>query len=120
MQPRIKNILFSIILLSLIAIGENISISSPNVKYYKETELVNTTNTKENNSECFYYNQDSGVTPANLNNKLWSNEYILYYNQRLNVKIISQTNHFCEIRPFNLPLNRPYIPRKSIEHLFIS
>ena len=120
MKRRFKYILSSLIFLSLIGLGENISISCPNVKYYKETELVSTTNTKGKDSKCFYYNQYLDVTATNLNIKLWSNEYILYYNQRVNVKLISQTNMFSEISPFNLLINKSYIPRKSIEYHPIS
>ena len=106
--------------MSLIGLGENISISCPNVKYYKETELVRTTNPKGQESKCFYNNQYIDVTATNLNLKLWSNECILYYNQRVNVKLISQTNIFCEISPINLIINKSYIPRKSIENHHIS
>ncbi|MGM0408737.1 MAG: hypothetical protein ACQERU_12195 [Bacteroidota bacterium] len=120
MRRRFIYILSSLILLSLTGLGEDISISCPNVKHYKETELVITTNTKGSDSKCFYYNQYSDVTATNLNTKLWSNEYILYYNQRMAVKIISQTNLFREIRPINLLINQSYIPRKSIEYYPIS
>lgn len=106
--------------MSLIGLGENISISCPNAKYYRETELVNTTNTKEKDSKCFYYNQYLDITATNLNIKLWSNEYILYCNQRVDVHIISQTNLFCAISPFLLLINKTYIPRQSIEYHPIS
>ena len=107
-------------LLSLIGLGENISISCPNVKYYKETELVKTTNPKVQESKCFFSNQYINDSDTNLNIKLWSNDYILYYNQRVNVKLISQINIFCKISPIYLIINKSYIPRKSIENHHIS
>lgn len=120
MKRQFRLILSSLILLSLIGLGENIFVSCPNVKYYKETELVRTTNTKVQDSKCFYNNQFVDASATNLNIKLWSKEYILYYNQKVNVKLISQTNMFCEISPINLIINKSYIPRKSIENHHIS
>ena len=120
MKRRFKFILSFVILLSIIGLGENISISCPNVKYYKETEWVSTTNPKGKNSKCFYNIKSLDVEPTNLNIELWSNEYILYYNKKVNVKLISQTNMFCEISPINLIINKSYIPRKSIENHHIS
>ena len=98
----------------------NSSISCPNVKYVKETEWVNTGNPKGKVTNCFYYNRYLNVAAEHLNIKPWSNEYILYYNQRVNVKLISQINMFCEISPINLIINKSYIPRKSIENHHIS
>jgi len=121
LKRRFIYILSSLILLSLIGIGENISLSCPTVKYYKETELVSTTNTKEKDSKCFYYyTQYSDVTATNLNIKLWSNEYILCYNQTVHVSIISQTELFRKIIPINLLIDESYIPRKSIDYHPIS
>jgi hypothetical protein len=120
LKRRFKFILPSLIILSLIGFGENSFISCPNIKYYKETEWVNTTNSIEKHSKCFYYNQYLDVAATNLNVKLWSTEYIKYYNLRVNVKLISQTNLFYEISPFNLLINKSYIPRKSIEYHPIS
>lgn len=120
MKRRFKFILPSIIILSLIGFWENSFISCSNVKYYKETEWVNATNTLEKDSKCFYYNQDLDIASTNLNIKLWSNEYILYYNQRVDVKIISQSNVFCEIRQYNLLINKSNNPRKSIKYHHIS
>jgi hypothetical protein len=116
LRRRFIYILSSLILLSLTGLGEDISASCPNVKDYKETEWVHTTNTIEKDSKCFYYNQSSDVTAADLNINLWSHACILYYNQRVAVQIISQTNLFCEIRPLNLLITQSYIPRKSIEY----
>jgi hypothetical protein len=98
----------------------NSSISCPKVKYVKETEWVGTTNPKGQDSKCFYINLNLDITVTNLNTKLWSNEYILYYNQRVIVKLISQANTFCEISPINLILNKSFFPRKSIENHHIS
>ncbi|NOQ25879.1 MAG: hypothetical protein GQ564_11000 [Bacteroidales bacterium] len=120
MKRRFKFILSSIIIISLIGLGENIFISCPNVKYYKETEWLSTSNPKGQDSICFYNNQYIDVVTTNLNIKLWSNEYILYYNQKVNVKLISQTNMLFEITPINLIINKSYIPRKSIENHHIS
>ena len=119
MKHRFIYILSSLIILGLIGLGENISISCQDVKYYKETEWVTTSNTKVDNSNCFNYSQCIDCTTIYFKIKLWSNEHILYYNQRVNVKLISQTNIFCEISP-NLIINKSYIPRKSIEHHCIS
>ncbi len=120
MKRRFRYILSTLILLSLIGLGENIPISCPNVNYNKETEFVSTTNTNEKDSECFYYNHPLDVTATNLNIKLWSNEYILYYNQRVDIKYISRLSLFYEISPFNLLINRANIPRKSIDSHLIS
>lgn len=115
-----KYILSTLLFLSLIVLGDNICISCPNVKYYKETERISTTNSEVDNSKCFHYNQNTVKAATNLNIKLWSNECILYYNQSVAVTIISQTNLYCEISPIIFLKNRLYIPRKSIKHHCIS
>lgn len=120
MKRRFKFILPSLIILSLIGFGVNSSISCPKVKYYKETEWASTTNPKGQDSKCFYNIKSLDVVATNLNTELWSNECILYYNQIVNVKLISQTNIFCEISPINLIINKSYIPRKSITNHHIS
>ena len=116
MKRRFTYILSFLIFLSLTGPGKNISTSCPKVNYDKGTELVSTTNTNEKDSNCFYYNQYSDVTAENLSIQLWANEYILCYNQKVDVKIISQTNLFCEISSFNFLINKSYLPRKSIEY----
>lgn len=120
MKLRFKLILPSLIILSLIGFGWNSSNSCSNVKYYKETECVNTSNPEVKDLKCFYINHYLNAAAINLNIKLWPNEYILYYNQITTVKLISQTNRFCEIIPINLIINKSYIPRKSIENHHIS
>ena len=98
----------------------DISISCPNVKYYKETEWVSKTKPKGSDSKCFYNIKSLDATGKNLNITQWSNEYILYYNRRVNIKFISQASTFFGISPINLIINKSYIPRKSIEHHHIS
>ena len=42
------------------------------------------------------------------------------FNQKVNVKFISQTNMSCKISPINLIINKSNTPRKSIENHPIS
>lgn len=120
MKPRFRYILYTLILLSLIVLGENILISCPTAKFYKETEWLITSNTKVENSTCYYSNQYIVHAAIDSNIQFWSIEHILYYNQNVAVAVISQTNLSCEIGPFYLLNNRSYIPRKSLEHHYIS
>jgi len=113
---KFKYILSFLLLLSLIGLGENISDSNPRIKYIKETELVSKTNLNEKESTCFNYNQYFDETDAILNKEPWSNESILYYNQKESVKFIFLTKISCEIDLINLIINKSYIPRKSIEN----
>ncbi len=120
MTSRFKYTLSFVLLLSLIGLGQDIFISCPEVKNYVETELLNTTNEQEKDSSCFYYYQDYDVAITDLNVQLWSDECILYYNRKVDVKIISRTKLFSEISPFNLLINKSYFPRNSIEQHCIS
>lgn len=87
--------------------------SSLNVRYYKETEWVKTTNLVEKDSKCcfsdFYLNV--AVEPLNVNP--WSDDYILYFNEQMRVKLISQLKSYGKRDPINLLINKSYIPRKS-------
>lgn len=114
MKRRFRYIFSSVIILSLLGLGMNIGISCPNVKYHKETELVSSSNSTIKESKCFYYNQYLDITVTELITKLWSNEYILYFNQKVSVKLISLTKMFCEREPVYLVFNKSYTPRKSI------
>jgi len=120
LKSRFKFILSSLIILSLIGFGLNSIISCPRVKSIKETEWVNTSNLKGKVTNCFYYSRYLNIAAEHLNIKTWSNEYILYYNQSINIKLISQINRFYEISPINLLINKSYIPRKSIEYHYVS
>ena len=115
MIHRFKYILSFLLLLSLIGLGEYISEFNPKVKYRKETEWVSKTNLNEKESKCFSYSQYIFDTDVILKIESWSNEDILYYNQKVNVQLISLTKIFCEIDLINLIINKLYIPRKSIE-----
>ena len=107
------------LLLSLIGLGENIFDSNSKVKYIKETELVSKTNLNEKESKCFNYNQYIDVTTTILNIKPWSNDYIICYNHKMSVHLISLKKIFCEIDLINLIINKSFFPRKSIEnHIF--
>jgi len=117
---KFKYILSFLLLLSLIGLGENIFDCNPRVKYIKETELVSKTNLNEKESICFNYHQNIDVTTTILNIKSWSNEYILCYNHKISVHLISLKKMFCEIDLINLIINKSFFPRKSIENHFFS
>jgi len=120
LKQQFKYILSSLIVLSLIGLGENISINCPNVKYYKETEWVSESNPVSSDSNCFDYSEYFAGATTNSNIKLWTVEHILYYNNNVNVIFISQTNTLVEIKPFNILISRIHSPRKSIEYHSIS
>lgn len=116
MIHKFKYILSFLLLLSLIGLGENISDSNLKAKYIKETEWVSKTSLNEKESKCFNYKQDIDNTDAILNIEPWSNEHILYFNQKERVKFISLTKIACEIDQIILIINKSYIPRISIEN----
>ena len=115
MKHKLKYILSFIIFLSLAGVGENISASYSRVKHLKETELVSKTNLNEKELKCFYYNLSIDVTTTIPDITPWSNECVVFYNQKLNVKLITLTKKFCEIDLISLIINKSYSPRKSIE-----
>lgn len=120
MKIRFKYILSSLIFLSLIGIGDNIFIPYSDVKYVKETEWSTKAIPNEKVSRCCHFIQYFYVTVTNLNIKTWSNEYTNYYNQKVSVKLISQTKIFCNVGLINWIFNKLYIPRKSIENHYNS
>lgn len=115
LNHKLKYILSFLLFLSLAGLGENISISVSNVKHSKETEWVSKTNLNAKESKSFYYNLSIDHTATILDLTPWSIECILFYNQKLNVKLITLTRKFCEIDLISLIINKSYFPRKSIE-----
>ena len=119
MKLSFKIILSTLLLLSLIVLGENILITCPSVKYDKETEWLSTGHTKTEHSISYYSLQFIDDAASDLK-QFWTKDHILYYNQMVAIIIISQTSQCCETLPFYLLNNRSYIPRKSMEPHSIS
>ena len=104
------------IVLSLIGLGENVLISYSNVKYLKETEWFNKETSKRKVSKCYHFIICNFVKVANSNLKTWSKKYVLYYNRKVNIKLLSQNKLFCKIDCINWIIESSCIPRKSIEN----
>lgn len=111
-----KYTLATLIVLSLIGLGENIFISCPNVKNLKDTEWVNKESSNRKVSRCYHFIKSKLVKVANLNLKTWSKKYVLYYNRKVSIKLLSQNKLFCKIDSINWIVERSFIPRKSIEN----
>ena len=115
MSLRFKIVLPTLIVLSLIGFVGDSANSSLNVKYYKQTEWVKTTNLVEKDSKCFFYSFDLNVAIEPLNVKPWSDDYILHFNEKVRIKFISQLKTYRNRDSINLLINKSYIPRNSIE-----
>lgn len=120
MKRQFRYIISSFIILSLIGLGTGKAISLPNVKYYKETELVSKATSAAKESKCHYYSQYLDVTVDELITKLWSDKYILYYNHKISVQLISLKKLFSEREPIFRLFNKNYTPRNSTENHPIS
>jgi len=116
LKASFKYTFATLIVLSLIGLGENILISCPNVKYLKETEWVNKESAKRKVSRCYNFIKYNFVKVANLNLKTWSIKNVVYYNRKVTIKLLSQNKLFCKIGCINLIFERSCIPRKSIEN----
>lgn len=116
MKIHFKHILSTIIILSLLGLGENTFISCFNVKYIKQTELVNIVNSHERVSRSYHFSQYIHSAVTILKIKSWSNDYTLIFNQKVNIKLKSQGKLFCTVASLNLIINELIAPRKSIEN----
>lgn len=116
MKASFKYTFATLIVLSLIGLGENILISCPNVKNLKETEWVNKENSIRKASRCYHFIKCNFEKVASLNLKTWSKRDILYYNRKVNIKLSSQNKLFCKIDSTNWIMESSSIPRKSIEN----
>lgn len=114
MRLRFKIVLPTLIILSLIGFVGGSANSSLNVKYHKETEWVKTTNLIEKDSKCFFCNFCLNVTVEPVNVQTWSDYYIVHFNEKVRVKLISQIKTNRKRDSINLLINKSYTPRKSI------
>ena len=108
------------IILSLFGFVGGSANSSLNVKYYKETEWVKTSNPVEKDSKCFFTSFYLNVTIEPINVKPWSADTILHFNEKVRVKLISQLKTHHKRDPIHLLVNKSYFPRKSIDDYPIS
>ena len=115
MRLRFKIVLPTLLFLSLTGIVGDSANSSLNVNYHKETEWVKTTNPVEKDSKCFFYSFYLNVVIEPLNVKPWFDDYILHFNEKIRVKLTSQTKTYRKRDSINLLINKSYTPRKSIE-----
>lgn len=120
MTSRIKYIFSFFIILSLFGFGENAFTNFPSVKNIKETKWITRSTPNSKVSKCYHYNQCSKIISANPKLHSWSIEYIVLYDQKVNVKLISQAKICDNINTINLIVNKIFIPRKSIEYHDIS
>jgi len=102
--------------LSLLGFGENTFISCFNVKYIKQTELINTVNSHERVSRSYHFSQYIHSAVTILNIKSWSNDYTLIFNQKVSIKLKSQGKLSCILASLNWIINELRAPRKSIEN----
>lgn len=116
MKIHYKYILSTLIILSLLGLGENNFISCFNVKYIKQTELFNTVNPNERVSSNYQFSQYIHSAVTILFIKSWSNDYTLIFNQKVRVKLKSQGKLFCIVASLNEIINELMAARKSIEN----
>jgi hypothetical protein len=120
LRLRLKIALPTFIILSLIGfVGESAN-SGLNVKYYKETEWVKTNDPIEKDSRCFFTGFYLNVISEPINVKPWSDDTILYFNEKIRVKLISQLKTHRKRDPISLLVNKSYFPRNSIDDYPIS
>jgi len=117
---RIKYIFSFFIILSLFGFGENSFINFPSVKNIKETEWVTRSIPNIKVSKCYNYNQISHIATTNLTLQPWSDEFRIIYDQKVNIKFLSQAKTCDKINTINLITNNIFIPRNSIEYHNIS
>ncbi len=115
MKFSFKYTLATLIVLSLIGLGENVLISCPNVKYLKETEWVNKETSKRKVSRCYHFIKCNFVKVANSNPKTWSKKYAVYYNRKVTIRLLTQNKLLCKINSISWIIESSCIPRKSIE-----
>lgn len=115
MKLRFKIALPVFIIFSLIGFVGDSTNSSFNIKYAKETEWVKSNNTNEEDSKCFFHSYYLDVAVQCLNVRPWSDNYLVYFNEKVRVKLISQIKIKHKRDPVRLLMNKSYIPRKSIE-----
>jgi len=120
MTSRIKYIFSFFIILSLFGFGENSFAKFPSVKNIKETEWISRSNPNIKISKCYHYNQIFHFTTTYLTLQTWSDEFRIIYDQKVNVKFLSQAKTCDNINTINLIANNIFIPRKSIEYHNIS
>jgi hypothetical protein len=115
MRNSLKYIFSFFLILSFFGFGENTSISASNVKNIKETEWNAKANSNTNVSKCYHYNPFNYVKDTNLNLLSWSNEFVIFYNRIVSVKLASQSKIFGTVKIIHLIINKLNIPRRSIE-----
>jgi len=120
LRLRFKIVLPTLIILSLIGFVSDSANSGFNIKYYKETEWLKTSNSTQKDSKCFFYSCYLDVNVVPLIIKPWSDDYILYFNEKVRIKLISQIKTYRKRDPMILMMNKSYIPRKSIETFHLS
>jgi len=120
----LKNIfryIFSFFLiLSLLGLGESSIITVSYVKNNKQSEWVNKTIPTGTVSKCYQYNQFNYITDTNLNLHSWSNDYSIFFNRIVSVKLISQSIVFISINYLIFLFIKLHTPRKSVEYPHIS
>ena len=115
MRLRFKIILPTLIIFSLIGFVGESNNSSLNVRYYKQTEWLKTSNPNKKDSKSFFCNFYLNTAVEPLNVKPWCNDYILHFNEIIRVKLIAQTKIYHKRDPMIVLINRSYTPRKSLE-----
>ena len=108
------------LILSLLGLGESSIITVSNVKNNNQSEWVNKTIPTGKVSRCYQYNQFNYITDTNLNLHSWSNDYSIFFNRIVSVKLISQSIVFININYLIFLFLKLHIPRKSVEYLHIS
>lgn len=121
MRLRFKIVLLpTLLILGLIGFVGDSTNQSFNVRYYKETEWIKNGNAVEKDSKCYFYSNHLNVVIEPLNVKPWSDDYILCFNEKVHIKIISQIKTYRKRDPMILVMNKSYTPRKSIDNHRIS
>lgn len=120
MRNSLKYIFSFFLILSFFEFGESPAISCFSLKNIKETEWITEASSNKDVSKCYHYNLSSSVKDENLNLLCWSNEFLIFFNRTICIKLASQSNVFGSVKIIRFLINKLNIPRRSIEDHSVS
>jgi hypothetical protein len=120
LKTTFKYIFSFFLILSLLGLGENLYFTASNVKNDKQSEWVTKTDQTGKVSNCYHYNLQTYFIDKNLDLHSWSNDFSIYYNRTVVVRLLSQANELRSFDNIILVFNKLLAPRKSVEyhHIF--
>jgi hypothetical protein len=120
MRNSFKYIFSFFLILSFFGFGESTPISCSNVRNLKETEWIAKANSNTDFSKCYNYNPCNHVKNPNFNLLTWSNDFDIFYNRIVTIKLILQSKIYGKVKVIHLIINKLNIPSRSIEYHSIS